>query len=83
MLSSEDSGRVVQETQSAIEFIRDNWTDEIGRQYICWLEEVHKKMKEIERRKKVIQFKVQKIFLICEDITTTATDSPKTRKKTR
>ena len=67
-MSSEDGRILLNELQTAIDFLKQNWTDSIGNQYILWLEQTQTKIKEIERRREIISLKKVKIKLICESI---------------
>ena len=77
-MSSEDGRILLNELQTAIDFLKQNWTDSIGKQYILWLEQTQTKIKEIERRREIISLKKVKIKLICESINSEGdADDPK------
>lgn len=82
MSNTEYGEIVIRNEEKTIEFIKSNWNDMIGRQYVCWLEQVLGKLKQIERQREVVRLKAAKIALLCEQITSTS-NPPKVLKKTR
>ncbi len=83
MGSIENSEIIVHETAKTIEFVRSNWSDSLGGQYVCWLEQTAEKLKQIERRREIARLKMEKIALLCEQMPSADEDSPKVLKKTR
>lgn len=75
--------QIVYETKSTIEFVKNNWKDPIGDQYIYWLEQTLEKIKKMEHHREIIQLKIEKISLLCEKIASADDDPPKILKKIR
>lgn len=82
MLSSEIGEKTVFETKSTIEFIKANWKDSLGEQYVRWLEQSLERIKQMERSREIIRLKAEKIQLLCEDISSSDGDTPKVLKLT-
>lgn len=83
MANIENSEIVIHDTAKTIEFVKSNWSDSLGNQYVCWLEQMLEKLKHLERRREVMRLKVEKITLLCEQIASTDDAQPKVLKKTR
>lgn len=83
MANIENSEIVIRDTAKTIEFVKTNWSDSLGKQYICWLEQTLEKLKHLERRREILRLKAEKITLLCEQIASTDDDQLKVLKKTR
>lgn len=83
MTNVENSEIVVHETAKTIEFVRANWSDSLGAQYICWLEQILEKLKHLEHHREIMRLKAEKITLLCEQIASAPDDEPKVLKKTK
>lgn len=83
MTNIENSKIVIHDTAKTIEFIKANWSDPLGNQYVCWLEQALEKLKHLERRREVMRLKAEKIALLCEQISCADDDQPSVLKKTR
>lgn len=83
MANIENSESVIHETTKTIEFVKANWTDPVGKQYVYWLEQTLEKLKQLERHREVMQLKAKKVALLCEQVSSTDDDPPKVLKKTR
>ncbi len=83
MLSSEIGEKTIFETKATIEFIKANWKDSLGEQYILWLEQSLERIKQLERSREIIRLKAEKIHLLCEEISSSDGDTPKTLQLTR
>lgn len=83
MANIENSEIIIHDTAKTIEFVKSNWSDQLGNQYVCWLEQTLEKLKHLERRREVMRLKAEKITLLCEQIASTDDDQPKVLKKTR
>ena len=77
-MNNEDGRILLYDLHAATEFLKQNWTDSLGKQYILWLEQTQAKIKEIERRREIISLKKEKMKLICESISSEGdADEPK------
>ena len=83
MANIENSEIIIHDTAKTIEFVKSNWSDPLGNQYVCWLEHTLGKIKHIERRRDMMRLKAEKITLLCEQIASSDDDQPKVLKKTR
>ena len=83
MYSNEIGKNTLLETKAIIEFIKTNWKDSLGEQYVRWLEQSLAQIKQMEIRRESIRQKAEEIQLLCEEISSSDGDTPKTLKITR
>lgn len=83
MANIENSEIIIHDTAKTIEFVKSNWSDPLGNQYVCWLEQTLGKIKHMERRREMMRLKAEKTTLLCEQIASSDDDQPKVLKKTR
>lgn len=83
MANIENSEIVLHETAKTIELVKSNWSDPLGKQYVCWLEQTLEKLKHLERRREIIRLKAEKITLLCKQVSSSDDDQPKVLKKIR
>jgi len=78
-VKDESGTYALSELQKAGEFLRQNWTDEIGAQYIQWLEHAQEALRQAERHREIVCLKKEKVAAICRDILENGDeDEPKT-----
>lgn len=83
MAAIKNSEIITHETAKTIDYVKSNWSDPLGNQYISWLEQTLEKVKHLERRREILRLKAEKITLLCEQVASTDNDQPKVLKKTR
>jgi len=83
MSVAENNTKLIRETQATIDFVRDNWVDPLGYQYIYWLEQTLERIRQLELRREIIHLKIEKISLYCNNVLSTDDEAPKVLKKTR
>ena len=78
MPAFEKNEKLIYDTKANIEYIKNDWTDSLGQQYVMWLEETLQKLISIERKREIVGLKAQKIMLLCD--TTDKADSEERQK---
>lgn len=68
MFSTDNGKKVIHLTNSVSNFIKNNWNDFVGKEYVNFLEQVLNKLKGIEQKKEGINQRVDYINGICEEI---------------
>lgn len=78
-MNGEDGRILLNELHIMTDFIKENWMDPLGKEYVLWLERTQNQIKTMERKREILGLKKEKIRLICEDICANGdADNPKT-----
>ena len=48
--------------------IEQNWNDDLSKQYLLWIDQMEKRLKENDRDYEIIRLKLIKIKLLCKNI---------------
>lgn len=77
MSTTQDGKNIICKMQEIIRFIEENWSDDIGKQYIYWLRSTQTELSTIERRREILNLKCSKISILCKKAMEESEDTPK------
>lgn len=61
----EKNEKLIYDTKANIEYIKSDWTDSLGQQYVMWLEDTLGKLISIEQKRETVALKTQEILSTC------------------
>lgn len=66
---SDDYGRqLLAEHERIAEFVKQNWSDPIAKQYLMWMEQTKQNIEQMERSREIINLKKMKIKLLAQSV---------------
>lgn len=76
----ENNEMLIRKYNSILSEIKSRWMDEIGKEYVKWLESNLVHFEKYEKSREILTLKKTKIKLICDDITEHGDDDSKKRR---
>lgn len=76
-MSDWNNNDILRETEKTVEFVKTNWTDALGNEYVVWLERILGEIKLMEMQREINRKKKEKIMILCSVIESDDDDDPK------
>ena len=67
-MSDWNNNDILRETEKTVEFVKANWTDALGNEYVVWLERILGEIKLMEMQREINRKKKEKIMILCSVI---------------
>ena len=72
---------LIAELSQAREFVEQNWSDDLGKQFTAWVSQTEAALKQIQQRSETCRQQAEKIWNLCQETIDSANEDPNDPEK--